>query len=104
MSKTNYESPNFDFHEMRLMERVADVCWGGKPHTAYYDYNHDGFISPGDIKIELSGDNCNQTQINLENWLNNATDENGNKLNLPFDSKTDTHTSVSGGKILLPKS
>ena len=28
MEKKSYESPEFGFQEMKLMERVAEKCWG----------------------------------------------------------------------------
>lgn len=38
MTKMKYESPKFDFQEMKLAERVADKCWGAQ----YCWVDHDG--------------------------------------------------------------
>lgn len=38
----NYESPEFIFQEMRILERVADTCWGYA--YAWFDGNNNGTI------------------------------------------------------------
>ena len=40
MEKLKYESPKFEFEELKLAERVADTCWGF--HFGWYDINGDG--------------------------------------------------------------
>lgn len=68
MSKTNYESPNFDFHEMRLMERVAEVCWGGS-HHGYYDWDQNGKFDGDDLNWWVEGNSCDEVSTKLEQWL-----------------------------------
>lgn len=52
--KKRYESPRMNFEEIRLFERIADVCWG----TAgiWLDSNGDHSITDGvDIEISTGG-------------------------------------------------
>lgn len=58
MEKLRYESPKFEFQEMRLMERVADTCWGYA--YAWYDADRDGVID-GKEKVQLSDLGLNAT-------------------------------------------
>lgn len=51
MRNVRYESPKFEFQEMRLFERVANKCWGYA--YAWYDADKDGAID-GSEKVELS--------------------------------------------------
>lgn len=53
MEKKKYESPEFKFEELKLMERVADTCWG--LGNAYLDVDGDGQVSAGDLQIDLGG-------------------------------------------------
>lgn len=46
-----YESPKFEFEELRLSERVADKCWGYA--YAWYDADGNGSIDGGE-KVKLS--------------------------------------------------
>lgn len=48
--ETNYESPKFAFEELRLMEQVADTCWGYA--YAWYDADGDRTIDGGE-KVSL---------------------------------------------------
>lgn len=48
--ETNYESPKFAFEELRLMEQVADTCWGYA--YAWYDADGDHTID-GREKVSL---------------------------------------------------
>lgn len=48
--ETNYESPKFAFEELRLMEQVADTCWGYA--YAWYDADGDHTIDGGE-KVSL---------------------------------------------------
>lgn len=50
MEKMTYESPKFEFEELKLAERVADTCWGYA--YAWYDADKDGSID-GDEKVNL---------------------------------------------------
>lgn len=52
MEKLHYQSPVFNFQELRLMERVAERCWGTS--ETWYDGNGDGdFTDSGDVFISL---------------------------------------------------
>lgn len=46
-----YESPKFEFEELRLSERVAAVCWGYA--YAWYDADKDGSIDGKEL-VKLS--------------------------------------------------
>ncbi len=50
MKEKEYESPKFEFEELKLSERVADTCWGYA--YAWYDADGDGNIDGGE-KVEL---------------------------------------------------
>ncbi len=55
MNKRMYEKPVFQFQELKLMERVADTCWGaGK---VWSDKNGNGKTDPEEI-VELPGNGC----------------------------------------------
>lgn len=41
---TDYESPEFEFQEMKLVERVADTCWGFG--YGWFDIDKDGVHDP----------------------------------------------------------
>lgn len=51
MRNVRYESPKFEFQEMRLFEKVADTCWGYA--YAWYDADKDGTIDGGE-KVDLA--------------------------------------------------
>ena len=55
MNKRMYEKPVFQFQELKLMERVADTCWGAG--HAWYDKNGNEAIEPEEI-VELPGNGC----------------------------------------------
>lgn len=48
-----YESPKFDFQELKLFERIADVCWGTA--SIWIDTNKDNIISNADIELSTGG-------------------------------------------------
>ena len=48
-----YESPKFDFQELKLFERVADQCWGTA--NIWLDTNGDSIISNIDIQLATGG-------------------------------------------------
>ena len=52
-----YEKPVFQFQELKLMERVADTCWGAG--SAWYDKNGNHAIEPDEI-VELPGSGCSK--------------------------------------------
>lgn len=64
MRTEKYESPKFDFKEMRLLERVADVCWG-KSHRAWFDADRDGIRDPNEKIFEVSGNSCDDAGTKL---------------------------------------
>lgn len=51
MNAVRYESPKFEFQELRLAERVANTCWGYA--YAWYDVDKDGKIDDNGEKVEL---------------------------------------------------
>lgn len=59
MKNTNYESPKFSFQEMKLLEKVADVCWG-KSHHAWYDENKNGKWDAGEKDFYVEGSSCSE--------------------------------------------
>lgn len=86
MKIKNYESPKFEFQEMLLLERVADVCWG-QAHYAWYDANQNGEFDEGDQQFYIQGSSCNDARLDLEQKLLNA--------GLPFDSAKDTKENIN---------
>ena len=46
-----YESPKFEFEELRLAERVASKCWG--TNYAWYDVDGDKVIDDNDIVLDI---------------------------------------------------
>ena len=49
-----YEKPQFKFEELKLFERVADVCWG--TDSVWLDTNGDNAIDKNiDISIDTGG-------------------------------------------------
>lgn len=72
MSKMKYEKPNFKFEEMRLMERIADKCWGYE--YAFVDGNMNGVIElPGEKyhfpKNGCEGNNPDSLDIRLKDLI-----------------------------------
>lgn len=75
MKEKKYESPKFEFEELKLSERVADKCWGYA--YAWYDADGDGNIDGGE-KVELqsiglgaSGCQGNDARKTLINYFRN---------------------------------
>ncbi|MGM9593102.1 MAG: hypothetical protein ACI3U8_01995 [Candidatus Onthomonas sp.] len=61
MNSVKYESPKFDFQELRLVERVAGKCWGYA--YAWYDVDGDRQIDEREkVKLEDIGLNPNGCQ------------------------------------------
>lgn len=60
MNAVRYESPKFDFQELRLVERVAKKCWGYA--YAWYDADKDDTIDEKEkvrlVDIGLKPDGC----------------------------------------------
>lgn len=77
-----YESPKFDFQELKLFERVADTCWGTA--SIWLDTNGDSIISNIDIQLSTGG-GCkgNESAGNINNAIgefnNIANTYNNNK-------------------------
>lgn len=44
MKKENYESPEFRFQELQLLEKVADKCWGCQ--YVFVDHDDDDSTAP----------------------------------------------------------
>ena len=63
-----YESPKFDFQELKLFERVADTCWGTA--SIWLDTNGDSIISNIDIQLATGG-GCkgNESAGNINNAI-----------------------------------
>ena len=53
MEKKSYESPEFGFQEMKLMERVAEKCWGHG--YAWVDHEADPNTPPENYYFSPSG-------------------------------------------------
>lgn len=68
-----YESPKFDFQELKLFERVADTCWGTA--SIWLDTNGDNIISNIDIQLATGG-GCkgNDSAININNAIGQFND------------------------------
>ena len=61
MENLEYESPKVDFKKMKLIERVADTCWGYA--YAWYDADKDGTIDNGEkVYLKDLGMNDNGCQ------------------------------------------
>ena len=68
MENVKYERPKFEFHELRLLERVADVCWG--LGHAYLDVDKSGTVTPGDLQIDIgSGCHGDSTAQKINEWF-----------------------------------
>lgn len=63
-----YESPKFDFQELKLFERIADECWGTA--SIWLDTNGDSIISNIDIQLATGG-GCkgNESAGNINNAI-----------------------------------
>lgn len=87
MEKIKYESPKFDFQELRLMERVADTCWGF--HYGWYDPDGTGPLPAERIDLAAFG-SCKSVEDELVAYINGRYGANitGD------DVKTNTHNSV----------
>lgn len=62
----DYESPRFDFEELKLFERVADKCWGTA--SIWIDTNKDNAITAADIQLSTGGGcqgNASATALNV---------------------------------------
>lgn len=90
MEKMTYESPKFEFEELKLAERVADTCWGVK--YGWFDIDKDGAIDENErIRLEGMG-SCKSVENLLAQYLN---DHFSSVLDRPItgnDVKTNTHS------------
>lgn len=67
MKNLEYESPRFDFQELKLMERVADTCWGF--HYGWYDADGDGVHDSNEtIKLDNFG-SCKSVEDGLVKYI-----------------------------------
>lgn len=71
MEKIKYKKPVFDFQEMQIMEKVADVCWG-QSHHAYFDADRDGKIDADEQCFYVKADSCNESMLKLKQLLIDA--------------------------------
>lgn len=62
-----YESPKFEFQEMKLTEQVADTCWGYK--YGWYDVDGDKVFDDGEAKIQLDWGSCNDVADGLVTYM-----------------------------------
>lgn len=90
MKEKEYESPKFEFEELKLSERVADTCWGVK--YGWFDIDKDGMIDDNE-RIQLDGmGSCAGVENQLADYLNQHY---GYMLDKPItgnDVKTNTHS------------
>lgn len=77
-----YESPKFDFQELKLFERVADTCWGTA--SIWLDTNGDSIISNIDIQLATGG-GCKGSESALN--INNAIKDFNNMANAYNNNK-----------------
>ena len=90
MEKMIYESPKFEFQELKLAERVADTCWGVK--YGWFDIDKDGVIDQNE-RISLDGmGSCNAVQNLLAQYLNQHYSAVLDKTITGNDVKTNTHS------------
>lgn len=68
-----YESPKFDFQELKLFERIANECWGTA--SIWLDTNGDSIISNIDIQLATGG-GCkgNESAGNINNAIGQFND------------------------------
>lgn len=52
--KENYESPEFKFQELQVLEKIADKCWGCK----YVFVDHDDNDATGPITYYITEQGC----------------------------------------------
>lgn len=97
MVNRRYESPKVDFQEMKLLERVADTCWGYA--YAWYDADGDKSIDEGE-KIDLSrlglganGCQGNAAENALVNYFNGIVTDPNRKITTN-DVKVNTKSTV----------
>lgn len=68
MKKISYESPKFEFQEMKLTENIADTCWGYK--YGWYDVDGDGVHDATEEQIHLEQwGSCNDVAVGLIEYL-----------------------------------
>lgn len=66
MHMKEYESPKFEFQEMKLTEQIADTCWGYK--YGWYDIDGDGILDQGET-IRLDWGSCNAVADGLVKYM-----------------------------------
>lgn len=127
-----YESPKFEFQELKLFERVAETCWGTA--SIWLDTNGDSIISNIDIQLSTGGGcqgNASATAINnaiaefnrivdayaarrwdevvkynpdLANYLQERPGTTLNKITATADSNWANTKESSGGGIIIDRS
>lgn len=98
MERVKYESPVFDFQELKLMERVANECWGksvmfydldgnGNPYNNPEDSDNDGMYDRGDVRLDLrdifGSNGCNGS--NAATAINKYVREHYENNNVPVE-------------------
>lgn len=70
MEKMRYESPEFNFQEMQLMETVADTCWGYG--HGWYDVDGDGTHDETEEMFDFgfAGGKCKKVENYLVEYIN----------------------------------
>lgn len=95
--KKKYESPNFDFQEMKLMERVADVCWG--TGGIWVDGNRNGSIDTDELfNLVGGGQGCGNKQT-IADVLSKINEKYDNKFT-PDDVKQ--NIKVTNDSVIKP--
>ena len=87
MKKHEYEAPKFEFQELQLVERVANVCWGAK--YVWYDWNDNGIQDSND-PIHYRDKSCNDLDKKLKDlypkyYPEENTKHTNSKEDLPFN-------------------
>lgn len=87
MVREAYKKPEFNFQEMGLFERVADVCWGTT--QVWLDANHNNKLEPTiDINFNTSG-GCQGK------WSADTMIEEVDKLNVALNAFNESETDYS---------
>lgn len=91
MECTNYESPTFKFQSLKLMERVADTCWGY--HYGWFDPDGDGPLPSERIDLTTFG-SCKSVEDGLVQYINEKYNGYLNKPINGNDVKTNTKSTI----------
>ena len=67
MKSTKYESPKFSFQELKLLERVADTCFGNG--VIWLDLDGNGKGGANEPQIPIGGCGGQDAANQLNQWL-----------------------------------